>query len=187
MAAHAQQGFSRIVRQAGRFSPLFERVDWPFPSPVRFDASSMFDKLPSLRGFQPKFYSGGPTRFHLPLLYDLVAEAKPKRVVAVGFGDGQAFSLFARRRTNRRSIANASRSGGIVRANRKRMMSPGGKAAITARNSTASARVFFPAPARPSRKWPTTAWMFCCSTIPIRERKSREDLSAWKLETARRT
>src|SRR3954452_8354171 len=54
----------------------------------------MFEKLPSLRGFQPKFYSGGATRFHLPLLYDLVAETKPKRVVAVGFGDGQAFFTF---------------------------------------------------------------------------------------------
>lgn len=54
----------------------------------------MFDKLPSLRGFQPKFYSGGPTRFHLPLLYDLVATAKPKRVVVLGFGDGQAFFTF---------------------------------------------------------------------------------------------
>ena len=54
----------------------------------------MFDKLPSLRGFQPKFYSGGPARFHLPLLYDLVADAKPKRVVALGFGDGQAFFTF---------------------------------------------------------------------------------------------
>jgi glycosyltransferase involved in cell wall biosynthesis len=54
----------------------------------------MFDKLPSLRGFQPKFYSGGPACFHLPLLYDLVAEAKPKRVVALGFGDGQAFFTF---------------------------------------------------------------------------------------------
>jgi GT2 family glycosyltransferase/glycosyltransferase involved in cell wall biosynthesis len=51
----------------------------------------MFDKLPSLRGFQPKFYSGGATRFHLPLLYDLVAAVKPNRVVALGFGDGQAF------------------------------------------------------------------------------------------------
>jgi O-antigen biosynthesis protein len=51
----------------------------------------MFDKLPSLRGFQPKFYSGGSTRFHLPLLYDLVAGTKPRRVVVVGFGDGQAF------------------------------------------------------------------------------------------------
>jgi glycosyltransferase involved in cell wall biosynthesis len=54
----------------------------------------MFDKLPSLRGFQPKFYSGGPARFHLPFLYDLVADAKPKRVVVVGFGDGQAFFTF---------------------------------------------------------------------------------------------
>src|SRR3954469_12425233 len=54
----------------------------------------MFEKLPSLRGFQPKFYSGGATRFHLPLLYDLVAETRPKRVVALGFGDGQAFFTF---------------------------------------------------------------------------------------------
>ena len=51
----------------------------------------MFEKLPSLRGFQPKFYSGGPAHFHLPLLYDLVALAKPRRVVVLGFGDGQAF------------------------------------------------------------------------------------------------
>src|ERR1700704_489344 len=54
----------------------------------------MFEKLASLRGFQPKFYSGGATRFHLPLLYDLVADAKPKRVVAVGFADGQTFFTF---------------------------------------------------------------------------------------------
>jgi glycosyltransferase involved in cell wall biosynthesis/GT2 family glycosyltransferase len=54
----------------------------------------MFEKLPSLRGFQPKFYSGGPTRFHLPFLYDLVAEARPTRVVVVGFGDGQPFFTF---------------------------------------------------------------------------------------------
>jgi glycosyltransferase involved in cell wall biosynthesis len=54
----------------------------------------MFDKLPSLHGFQPKFYSGDPMRFHLPLLYDLVADAKPKRVVAIGFGDGQGFFTF---------------------------------------------------------------------------------------------
>ncbi len=54
----------------------------------------MFEKLPSLRGFQPKFYSGGATRFHLPLLYDLVADVKPKRAVVVGFGDGQAFFTF---------------------------------------------------------------------------------------------
>src|SRR3954452_21708518 len=51
----------------------------------------MFEKLPSLRDFQPKFYSGGPTRFHLPLLYDLVSQAKPKQVVFLGFGDGDPF------------------------------------------------------------------------------------------------
>jgi GT2 family glycosyltransferase/glycosyltransferase involved in cell wall biosynthesis len=51
----------------------------------------MFAQLPSVRGFQPKFYSGGPARFHLPLLYDLIAAAQPKRVVVVGFGDGNAF------------------------------------------------------------------------------------------------
>src|SRR3979411_439889 len=51
----------------------------------------MFEKLASLRGFQPKYYSGGATRFHLPLLYDLVAGAKPKRVGAGGFGDGPTF------------------------------------------------------------------------------------------------
>jgi O-antigen biosynthesis protein len=54
----------------------------------------MFEKLPCLRGFQPKFYSGAPTHFHLPLLYDLLTETKPKRVVVLGFGDGQAFFTF---------------------------------------------------------------------------------------------
>jgi GT2 family glycosyltransferase/glycosyltransferase involved in cell wall biosynthesis len=54
----------------------------------------MFEKLPSLRGFQPKFYSGGFSRFHLPLLYDLVADIKPKRVVVLGFGEGEAFFAF---------------------------------------------------------------------------------------------
>jgi len=48
----------------------------------------MFEKLPSLRGFQPKFYSGGATRFHLPLLYDLVAGAKPKGRFAAELGLG---------------------------------------------------------------------------------------------------
>jgi glycosyltransferase involved in cell wall biosynthesis len=54
----------------------------------------MFAKLPSLLGFQPKFYAGGPTRFHLPLFYDLVARKKPKSIVTLGFGDGQAFFTF---------------------------------------------------------------------------------------------
>src|SRR5450755_1809179 len=51
----------------------------------------MFEQLPSLPRFQPKFYSGGPARFYLPLLYDLVASKKPKSIVVLGFGDGEAF------------------------------------------------------------------------------------------------
>lgn len=51
----------------------------------------MFEKLPSLRGFQPKFYAGGPMRFHLPLLYDLVASARPKVIVFLGWTDGEGF------------------------------------------------------------------------------------------------
>lgn len=54
----------------------------------------MFEKLPSLREFQPRFYAGGPMRFHLPLLYDLVASEKPKLVVALGWNDGEAFFTF---------------------------------------------------------------------------------------------
>ena len=54
----------------------------------------MFENLPSLLGFQPKFYTGGPTRFHLPLFYDLVASKRPKSIATLGFGDGQAFFTF---------------------------------------------------------------------------------------------
>lgn len=63
-------------------------------SPLDFTLFSMFEKLPSLLGFQPRFYTGGPTRFHLPLFYDLIAVTKPKTVVTLGFGDGQAFFTF---------------------------------------------------------------------------------------------
>lgn len=63
----------------------------------------MFEKLPSVRGFQPKFYSAGPARFHLPLLYDLMAEARPQRVVVLGFGDGEAFFTFCQAATERKT------------------------------------------------------------------------------------
>ena len=54
----------------------------------------MLAKLPSLLGFQPKFYAGGPSRSHLALLHDLVASQKPKSIVVLGFGDGQACFTF---------------------------------------------------------------------------------------------
>ncbi len=47
--------------------------------------------LPSLLAFQPRFYRGGPIRHHLALLYDLVATRRPRRIVVVGFGNGEAF------------------------------------------------------------------------------------------------
>src|SRR5215831_124250 len=63
-------------------------------SPLDSRLLLMFEKLPSLVGFQPKCYTGGPSRFHLPLFYDLVATQKPKVIVVLGFGDGQAFFTF---------------------------------------------------------------------------------------------
>lgn len=53
----------------------------------------MLPDLPSLR-FQPKFYSGGESRFHLPLFYDLVALVRPRKIVVLGFGDGQPHFTF---------------------------------------------------------------------------------------------
>src|ERR1700674_2037389 len=57
-------------------------------------APLMVEQLPSLLRFQPKYYSGGPARFYLPLLYDLVASKKPKSIVALGFAEGETFFTF---------------------------------------------------------------------------------------------
>ncbi|MDQ6912604.1 MAG: class I SAM-dependent methyltransferase, partial [Verrucomicrobiota bacterium] len=48
----------------------------------------MLSQLPSV-AFQPKFYSGEVSRFHLAFFYDLVATQKPRRIVTLGFSDGQ--------------------------------------------------------------------------------------------------
>ncbi len=48
----------------------------------------MFNQLPSV-AFQPKFYSGEVSRWHLAFFYDLVAMQKPGRIVTLGFSDGQ--------------------------------------------------------------------------------------------------
>jgi glycosyltransferase involved in cell wall biosynthesis len=53
----------------------------------------MLLELPSLR-FQPRFYSGGVARFHLPLLYDLVTLRQPSQIVTLGYGDGQPHFTF---------------------------------------------------------------------------------------------
>ncbi|HEY1770376.1 MAG TPA: glycosyltransferase [Chthoniobacterales bacterium] len=50
-------------------------------------------ELPSFR-FQPRFFNGGISRFHLPLLYDLVTLRQPARIVTLGYGDGQPHFTF---------------------------------------------------------------------------------------------
>ncbi|MBA2433292.1 MAG: glycosyltransferase [Chthoniobacterales bacterium] len=54
----------------------------------------MFEKFPSLLGFQPRFYAGGAIGLHLPFLYDAVALTQPQTIVTLGFGDGQAHLTF---------------------------------------------------------------------------------------------
>ena len=65
--------------------------------------------LPSLHDFMPKFYRGGPVRFYLPLLYDLVMLEKPKLIVTIGFAEGEAFFTLCQaareKRVERRCIA----------------------------------------------------------------------------------
>ena len=56
----------------------------------------------SVRGFQPRFYTGGPSKHFLPLVYDLVAATAPKLVVTAGFGDGQAHFAFCQAVRERR-------------------------------------------------------------------------------------
>lgn len=73
------------------------------------ERSLMLSELPSLYEFMPKFYGGGPIRFYLPLLYDLVAIEKPKLIVTIGFGEGEAFFTLCQaareKRINCRSVA----------------------------------------------------------------------------------
>jgi O-antigen biosynthesis protein len=48
----------------------------------------MAREIPSLE-FEPQFFDGGPSRFHLPFLYDLIASHRPRHVVVLGFGGEQ--------------------------------------------------------------------------------------------------
>src|SRR5262245_61398266 len=44
--------------------------------------------------FEPKFFTGGPTRFYLPLFFDIVVQEKPALIVTLGLGDAQAHLAF---------------------------------------------------------------------------------------------
>ena len=44
--------------------------------------------------FEPILFTGGPTRFYLPLFFDIVAQEKPALIVTVGLGDAQPHLAF---------------------------------------------------------------------------------------------
>src|SRR5436190_1056554 len=46
------------------------------------------------QNFEPKFFTGGPTRFYLPLFFDIVVQEKPALIVSLGLGDAQAHLAF---------------------------------------------------------------------------------------------
>ncbi|MGI9115587.1 MAG: glycosyltransferase [Chthoniobacterales bacterium] len=46
------------------------------------------------QNFEPRVFTGGSTKFYLPLFYDAVAQEKPQLVVTVGLSDGQAHFAF---------------------------------------------------------------------------------------------
>ncbi|MFL6500395.1 MAG: glycosyltransferase [Candidatus Udaeobacter sp.] len=51
--------------------------------------------------FEPKFFTGGPTRFYLPFLFDIVLQEKPTLIVTLGLGDAQAHLAFCQAVTER--------------------------------------------------------------------------------------
>ncbi len=44
--------------------------------------------------FEPKFFTGGPTRCYLPFFFDIVVQDKPALIVALGLADAQAHLTF---------------------------------------------------------------------------------------------
>ena len=46
------------------------------------------------QNFEPKFFTGGPTRFYLPFFFDIIVHEKPTLIVTLGLGDAQAHLTF---------------------------------------------------------------------------------------------
>ena len=46
------------------------------------------------QNFEPKFFTGGPTRFYLPLFFDIVVQEKPALIVTLGLSDAQVHLAF---------------------------------------------------------------------------------------------
>ena len=99
--------------------------------------------LPSLLAFQPRFYRGGPIRHHLALLYDLVATRRPRRIVVVGFGNGEAFFTLCQavRETGLDAECTAIWRGSRGRRSRDRS-GLGGRETLRGRERMASSRSF---------------------------------------------
>ena len=46
------------------------------------------------QNFEPKLFTGSPTRFYLPLFFDIVVQEKPALIVTLGLSDAQAHLAF---------------------------------------------------------------------------------------------
>src|SRR5215831_10361121 len=55
-----------------------------------YTLTAMGSPFYTAQNFEPKFFTGGPTRFYLPLFFDIVVHEKPKLIVTLGLGDAQA-------------------------------------------------------------------------------------------------
>ena len=57
-------------------------------------AAAMGSGFYGAQNFEPKFFTGGPTRFYLPLFFDIVVQEKPALIVTLGLADAQAHLAF---------------------------------------------------------------------------------------------
>ena len=54
----------------------------PFP----LHSTTMESAFYGAQNFEPKFFTGGPTRYYLPLFFDIVVQEKPALIVTLGLG-----------------------------------------------------------------------------------------------------
>ena len=54
----------------------------------------MGSSIYTAQNFEPKFFTGGPTRFYLPFFFDIVVQERPTLIVTLGLGDAQAHLAF---------------------------------------------------------------------------------------------
>src|SRR6266540_36863 len=59
-----------------------------------YTLTAMGSRFYTAQNFEPKFFTGGPTRVYLPLFYDIVMQEKPALIVTLGLGDAQAHLAF---------------------------------------------------------------------------------------------